>query len=104
MTDLLYAYPMGNLQPPCEAAEGVVSDVDLLHDISIELIGERDRAELYGKIVDAAVSIARSQFGTMQLLCPRGDSSGHGGELQLLSSRGLSPEAVKFWQWVKPRL
>ena len=77
-------------------------DIDLLHSISTELIGERDRAELYGKIVDAAVSIARSQFGTMQRICPRGDPAGHGGELQLLFSRGLSFEDVEFWRWVKP--
>jgi two-component sensor histidine kinase len=58
--------------------------------------------QLYGKIVDAAVSITGSQFGTMQLLCPPGDPSGHGGELKLLCHHGLPPEAIAFWQWVKP--
>jgi PAS domain S-box-containing protein len=77
-------------------------DIDLIHSISVELIGERDRAELYGKIVDAAVSIMRSQFGTMQRLCPKGDPSGHGGELELLFSRGLSSEDAKCWRWVRP--
>ncbi|TCR63089.1 HWE histidine kinase domain-containing protein [Bosea sp. BK604] len=89
------------LVPPA-APEIGPDDVDLLHQISVELIGERDRTELYGKIVDAAVSITRSQFGTMQLLCPKDDPSGHGGQLQLLCHRGLPPHAVKFWQWVKP--
>jgi len=79
------------------------ADIDLLASISVELIGEQDREALYGKIVDAAVSITGSQFGTMQLLCPRGDASGHGGELQLLCSRGLSAEAAGMWQWVKPK-
>jgi signal transduction histidine kinase/CheY-like chemotaxis protein len=79
-----------------------LSDIDLLHHISVALIGEQDRFELYGKIVEAAVAITGSQFGTMQLLCPAGDTSGHGGELQLLAHRGLPPEAVRFWQWVSP--
>ncbi len=79
-----------------------LSDIELLHQISIALIGEQDREALYGKIVDAAVTITGSQFWTMQRLCPDGHSSGHGGELQLLCSRGLPPEAVGFWQWVSP--
>lgn len=87
---------------PFADPESELSDVDLLHQISVELIGEHDRTELYGKIVDAAVSIAGSQFGTMQLLCPKNDPSGHGGELHLLCHRGLPPEAVEFWQWVRP--
>ncbi len=36
------------------------------------------------------------------LHAPREPSSGHGGKLQLLCSRGLAPEAVGFWQWVSP--
>ncbi|MCL6699620.1 GAF domain-containing protein [Sphingomonas sp. NSE70-1] len=78
------------------------TDIELLHAISVELIGEQDRVQLYGKIVDAAVAICGSQFGTMQLLCPPGDPSGHGGELSLLAYRGLPSEAVEFWQWVPP--
>lgn len=82
---------------------GGQADIELLHDISIELIAEQNPVELYGKIVDAAVSIMRSQFGTMQLLCPQGDQSGRGGELSLLCSRGMPQDAVKFWQWVSPK-
>lgn len=78
------------------------SDIALLHAISVELIGEQHREALYGKIVDAAVSITGAQFGTMQLLCAEGHASGHGGKLQLLCSHGLSPEAIDFWQWVSP--
>ncbi|WP_455922769.1 ATP-binding protein [Pseudomonas putida] len=78
------------------------SDIELLHGISTRLIGEQDLDALYGTIVDAAVSITGSQFGTMQRLCPPGHSSGHGGELQLLYSRGLPAEAIGFWQWVSP--
>lgn len=98
---VLLAFPAAS-RPAVEPSDDDLSDLDLLHRISMELINEQDRGELYGKIVDAAVSIGRSQFGTMQMLCPQGDASGHGGELQLLCSRGLPPEAVGFWQWVNP--
>jgi two-component sensor histidine kinase len=92
-----------DFQPvPFAAPEDGFADIELVHRISVELIGEHDRMQLYGKIVDAAVSITGSQFGTMQLLCPPGDPSGHGGELKLLCHHGLPPEAIAFWQWVKP--
>ena len=103
MTDLLRADPVEAFDASRRVSETDLSDIDLLHSISVALIGEQDRTELYGKIVDAAVSITRSQFGTMQLLCPKDDPSGHGGELQLLYHHGLSPEAAGFWQWVSPR-
>ncbi len=103
MTDLLRADPVEAFDVSRRMLETDLSDIDLLHSISVALIGEQDRTELYGKIVDAAVSITRSQFGTIQLLCPKDDPSGHGGELQLLHHHGLSPEAAGFWQWVSPR-
>lgn len=90
---------IGSIMP--DAYDGL-SDIDLLHQISVALINEQDRFELYGKIVDAAVTITGSQFGTMQLLCPSDDPSGHGGQLQLLAQRGLPPEAIGFWKWVNP--
>jgi len=101
MTQRLHANDVGSPSSPV-AAHDEFADIELLHGISLELIGEQDRFELYGKIVDAAITITDSQFGTMQLLCPANDPSGHGGELQLLSHRGLPPDAVRFWQWVKP--
>lgn len=76
------------------------NDLELLHAISVALISEQDSALLYGKIVDAAVAITGSQFGTMQILTPLDDPSGHGGELRLLASRGLSEEAIGVWQCV----
>ncbi|MEN0029309.1 MAG: HWE histidine kinase domain-containing protein [Pseudomonadota bacterium] len=79
-----------------------LSDIELLHRISTALIGEHDTDLLYGRIVDAAVAITGSQFGTMQRLTSEDDPSGRVGELQLLAHRGLPPEAVGFWAWVKP--
>lgn len=94
--------PATDCQTLASASEDGLADIELLHSISVALIGEQDRIELYGKIVDAAIAITRSQFGTMQLLCAPGDPSGHGGELRLLCSRRLPAEAVGFWQWVSP--
>lgn len=73
MLDLL---PDDRQASDLEASSGPtegLSDFDLLHGISVALIGEQDRNALYGKIVDAAVAITGSQFGTMQRVCPKGD-------------------------------
>ncbi|WP_132392271.1 ATP-binding protein [Novosphingobium sp. PhB165] len=102
MTDVLSANFAASVVGTTNASGCDFTDIELLHTISVELIGEHDLTRLYGKIVDAAVSITRSQFGTMQLLCPPDDPAGNGGKLQLLSHRGLPPEAVEFWQWVSP--
>jgi len=102
MTASIHSLPVESREATLSASGSELSDIELLHSISTQLIGEQDRGALYGKIVDAAVSITGSQFGTMQLLCPQGDPSGHGGELQLLAARGLTAEAVGYWQWVNP--
>ena len=102
MTDLLPSGVRTFALRSSRAASDDLDDLELLHAISVELIGEQDRGALYDKIVDAAVTIMGSQFGTMQRLCPKDDPSGHGGELQLLCHRGLSAEAIGFWSWVNP--
>lgn len=78
------------------------ADIELLHSISTALIAEQDHTALYAKIVDAAITITGSQFGTMQLVCPEGHHSGHAGKLNLLCSRGLPEESITFWEWVSP--
>lgn len=102
MTDVLAVPTADIIRPLFGAAADDITDLDLLHSISVALLGEQDLAELYGKIVDAAVAITRSSYGTMQRLCPKDDPSGHGGELQLLCSRNLTDEAAGFWAWVNP--
>ena len=66
------AFPLGVSRD----SETALSDIEFLHRISLDLIGEQDLEALYGKIVDAAVSITGSPFGTLQLLCPEGRASG----------------------------
>lgn len=76
-----------------------ISDLRMLHAISLDLIGELDLMALYTKIVDAAISITKSQYGTMQLL-RRSDGLDVG--LELLVSRGLKPQDRAVWEWVPP--
>ncbi|NYT39368.1 GAF domain-containing protein [Sphingomonas sp. R-74633] len=102
MTHQLHASLPKTRHQPVGVTDTELADIELLHSISIALIGEQDRVELCGKIVDAAISITGSQFGTMQMLAPSDEPSGRGGHLQLLCSRGLPPEAVGFWKWVSP--
>jgi len=67
-----------------------------LQNISTQLIHEDNEDALYEKILDAAVLIMRSDFGSFQKYCPDRNQ----GELQLLVQRGFTPEAAKFWEWV----
>lgn len=76
------------------------TDIDLLHAISVDLIGEHDLNALYGKIIDAAMAITGSQFGTMQLL--RKSEDGFEQGLELLISRGLAPQDRAVWEFVRP--
>src|SRR5689334_11927175 len=75
-----------------------LADTKLLQEISAQLIEQGDEDALYSKIVDAAASIMRSDFATMQILYPE---RGPKGELRLLASRGLGLEGEKVWEWVR---
>lgn len=81
-----------------EQLESELSDSRLLHSISVELAREGDVDTLYEKVTDAAMTIMRSQFGTIQQFHP---DRGNNGELKLLASRGFDPEDIKFWNWVR---
>lgn len=76
--------------------------MELLHSISVELMGEKDVAALYTKILDAAVAIMRSQFASMQTLDLTRGPVGGMGELHLLSARGYTEDAVRSFEWVRP--
>jgi two-component sensor histidine kinase len=69
-----------------------------LQRISTELIREPNVERLYSSLVDAAATLMRSDFATMQMLHP---DHGQRGELQMLAFRGFEPEAIKFWEWVR---
>lgn len=69
----------------------------LLNRTKIELDPEAKLSTLYQKIVDTAVEIMGSQYGSMQLLYP---DPGRCGKLLLVSCHGFTPEAEKFWEWI----
>ena len=77
--------------------EAELADTKLLQDLGAALIDESDTAALYEKVLDAAVAIMRSDFASMQMFHPE---RGQEGELRLLTFRGFSPEAARFWEWV----
>lgn len=68
----------------------------LLQQLCLEMDEQTGTAALYKKIVDAAVAIMGSQFGTMQLLYP----DMNGGKLRIAAAYGFTPEAEKYWEWV----
>lgn len=79
-------------------SDSELDDLAVLQRISSELIHEQSTQALYEKIVDAAVSIMRSDYASMQMLYPE---RGTGGELRLLAFRGFNPRAAEFWVWVR---
>jgi GAF domain-containing protein len=70
-----------------------------LQETSTQLIREENVQALYEQILNAAVAIMRSDYASIQMLYPE---RGPGGELRLLGHRGFNPEAVRFWEWVRP--
>jgi PAS domain S-box-containing protein len=74
-----------------------LNDTRLLQGVSGAIVSEDDDGALYGTILDAAVQIMRSDFGSMQMLYPQRGN----GELRLLAFRGFPPEAAQFWEWVR---
>ena len=76
-----------------------LADTRLLQTLSAQLIEEEDSGALYEKIMDAAASIMHSDYSSLQVFHPE---RGPAGELRLLTSRNLSAEAIRHWEWVKP--
>jgi PAS domain S-box-containing protein len=65
-----------------------------LQEISTTLIREENLDALYGRILDAAISLLSADMGSMQVLCPERS------ELRLLACRGFHPVSAAFWEWV----
>jgi PAS domain S-box-containing protein len=81
-----------------DALKAELADAKLLQEISTQLIHENDVEALYGRIMDAAVAIMRSDHASMQMYYPE---RGARGELRLLAFRGFDPDAARFWEWVR---
>jgi len=65
----------------------------LLQAISAGLIGENDAKAVYEQILDAAVSIMRSDFASMRMLTADG--------LTLIAWRGFDPDSARFWRSIR---
>jgi PAS domain S-box-containing protein len=65
-----------------------------LQEISTTLIREGNLDALYGRFLDAAISLLSADMGSMQVLCPERS------ELRLLACRGFHPVSAAFWEWV----
>jgi PAS domain S-box-containing protein len=75
-----------------------LSATHMLQQLSLEIARAGDVEALYDKLVDAAKTLMRSDFASMQQYYPH---IGARGELKLLGHRGFTPEAAKFWAWVR---
>jgi len=69
----------------------------VLQALSVEIAHEVDLAGVYEKLIDAAVTIMRADFASMQEYHA---NRGPRGELRLLGFRGFSPAAAEHWTWV----
>src|SRR5262245_7958232 len=65
-----------------------------LQEISTLLIQEGNLDALYGRVLDAAISLMSADMGSMQTFRPER------GELRLLAWRGFHPESAAFWERV----
>jgi PAS domain S-box-containing protein len=70
-----------------------------LQQVSTLLIEPDESQLLYERILDAATTALHADFASIQLLDP---AHGIDGALKLLSHRGFSAEAARFWEWVSP--
>ncbi|MES2606705.1 MAG: ATP-binding protein [Pseudomonadota bacterium] len=72
-----------------------LADTKLLQSVSAQIIHEENIDTLYQKLVDAAVAVMQSDFGSLQMYYPER------GELRLLAASGLNQAAKDFWEWVR---
>lgn len=75
-----------------------LADSKLLQSISAEMAHEGNVEAVCEKILEAAVAVMRSQYGSLQMYLPEAGSK---GELRLLSAWGLSPQDAEFWKCVQ---
>lgn len=77
--------------------ESGLNDINLLHALSVELRNAAAPGILFRKIVDAAVKVMRSDFGTLQLIYP---DRGGNEKLRIVASHGFTREAERYWEWI----
>ena len=93
MTDLNETGFIGGTSEVQAQLTAELASAELLQNISTQLIPENSVKALYEKIVDAAVMLMRSDYGTMQRLYPQ---RGRGGQLahEAVPSKPATPGFV----------
>jgi len=71
-----------------------LADMQRLQHISSQLLREGQISSMYEQVLDAAITLMRAEFGSLQMLVPEKN------ELLLLTSKGFDPASAAFWQWV----
>jgi two-component sensor histidine kinase len=71
-----------------------LEDSKRLQEVSSLLVGKDSGDRLFEEIVDAAMTIMRSDFGSIQVADPERE------ELRLIAWRNFHPEAAMFWKIV----
>lgn len=92
-TDSIDDSQAGGLSSRKDAA---ADEMARLQEISTLLIREGNVAALYERVLDGAISLMSADMGSIQVF------DRERGELKLIASRGLHPESVAFWEWVRP--
>jgi GAF domain-containing protein len=82
---------------PNDLPPDIDNDIALLRNLGVQLAKQSNLETLHEQIVDAAVTIMRSDFSSMQMLYPE---RGKNGELCLMAYRGFKPEAAISWKWI----
>jgi PAS domain S-box-containing protein len=72
-----------------------LADAKKLQNVSSQLIQEDNINALYEQILDAAITLMRSEMGSIQVFYPEKN------ELRLLACKGFDPASASFWEWVR---
>lgn len=77
--------------------EETLAHTELLHEVSMMVVHGNNIESLYKRIAEVAAIIMNSQFSTIQLLHPDGETI---GKLRLTAATGFTPEAEEYWKWI----
>ena len=80
-----------------QTASNESGERQLLQSLNVELNSDVEVAVLYRRILDVAVTIMRADLASLQMRIQDDES---GPRLKLLASRGFTPAAVAYWEWV----
>jgi two-component system, cell cycle sensor histidine kinase and response regulator CckA len=86
-------------QPSEQKLAMEIDAAERLQHVATELINAQGTAALYEQTLDTAMAILRADFSCIQMFHPERGTS---GELRLLGHRGLTAEAARRYEWVRP--